>query len=927
MALATKPNNRHSDAAKELDYNRYIRENLTAAERMNYAIQEYAPPLMMGTGLLALAAPGLFEISASIGVSAFGAFAATRQEHAWPLSRPAFVCKATPLHKKLFKLQQAPVVRDIFGVVKKVTPLKHVPILGNLLFLKDPKEMMGDGIMLLGSDMDNGGAQIWSSMDLLVRHLLLIGTTGSGKTQAILGMIAQLMAQGSGGIFCDGKADITTWFMLYTLARHFGLERQLLVINYLTSGGANTKRSNTTNIFEIASADSLSEMVSSMMGGGSGGGNDDMWRGRAEALFGLIIRAACEDRDLRSETIVADDLRRRMTLQKLIELPQNMIYSQRVRDEAQLFLNDLPGYSAWQKATQPQAKETSMGRMSEQLGFLQMQFTRVLSLLSGTYGYITGTDISEIDWIDVINQRRTVYIMLPALEKSPESLKQLGRMVVTSMRNAMLPIIGGGQLTGLKKILIDGRPIGKQIPYGLFLDEYGSYCVEGFGDVVAQIRSMGVFACFSGQDWASFKKGSEVEADRVNANTSTKIFLKTFDVNTVKLLVDTCGKKLVSVAGTWGDRPNGGRPDMRTNFQSVDALQVQEVDRARIDQMASQDPGMAHIYFGGKLWTKVKMFYPAIQQSSQSQVNSFVRMRTPVGVSGIVEDAERLIAMRKHLDKIQEAVKTYLPTTEPAVIDLGDEFHLWCKNAIEGSQARGGELFSSMQKAAEQIFKGDRKGTPGLAYPQPVPSKPAVATASQPSKTAPPAAAVDAGDGKGDFAKSDSLDLLEKALSQQPAVAPSQPLFTFDESLLPELPISVAPAPQAEVKIKDEQPLIHPADFSFSMDDHAPDTATQAMISRTALSAAVMQEVKQMQQTGGDSQWSGTLPEARLSANTVVQNAMPDDPNNSYPESPVPKNFSANSLRGALSDLKGKMTDSLKTTGQASTTGEKEEQQ
>ncbi|PMZ43577.1 hypothetical protein C1X25_32695, partial [Pseudomonas sp. GW247-3R2A] len=96
----------------------------------------------------------------------------------------------------------------------------------------------------------------------------------------------------------------------------------------------------------------------------------------------------------------------------------------------------------------------------------------------------------------------------------------------------------------------------------------------------------------------------------------------------------------------------------------------------------------------------VKMFYPAIQQSSQSQVNSFVRMRTPVGVSGVVEDAERLIAMRKHLDKIQGAVKTYLPTTEPAVIDLGDEFHLWCKNAIEGSQTRGGELFSSMQKAA-----------------------------------------------------------------------------------------------------------------------------------------------------------------------------------------------------------------------------------
>lgn len=919
MAIARKPNNRYSETAKELDYNRYIRENLTAAERMNYAIQEYAPPLMMGAGLMSLAAPGLFEVTAGVGAAAYGAFMATKQPHSWPLCTPSYICKASPLHKKLFKVQQAPLVKDALGVVRKVNMLKTIPVVGSLLFLKDPTEMMGDGILYLGSDMDNGGAQIWTSMDLLVRHILLIGTTGSGKTQAILGMIAQLMAQGSGGIFCDGKADITTWFMLYTLARHFGLERQLLVINYLTSGGANTKRSNTTNIFEIASADSLSEMTSSMMGGGSGGGNDDMWRGRAEALFNVIIRAACEDRDLRGETIVADDLRRRMTLQKLLELPQNTIYSLRVRDEAQLFLNDLPGYSAWQKATQPQAKEQCMGRMSEQLGFLQMQFTRVLSLLSGTYGYITGTDISEIDWIDVINQRRTVYIMLPALEKSPESLKQLGRMVVTSMRNAMLPIIGGGQLTGLKKILIDGRPIGKRVPYGLFLDEYGSYCVEGFGDVVAQIRSMGVFACFSGQDWASFKKGSEVEADRVNANTSTKIFLKTFDPNTVKLLVETCGKKLVSVAGTWGDRPNGGRPDMRTGFQSVDALQVQEVDRARIDQLASQDPGMAHIYFGGKLWTKAKMFYPDIQQNAQSQVNSFVRMRTPVGVSGIVEDAERLIAMRKHLDKIQEAVRSYAPTTEEAVIDLGDEFHLWCRNALEGSKARGGELFSAMQKAAEQIFKDERKSVPGFAVPEPAKPTKTAATTSSANKPPVPAAQAAAARPAGD-----ALSLLDQAVRQQKPA----PAAEFNESLLPDIapPDLVLGNPGAAGRDgKEPAPLVHPANISFSMDDHAPDTATQNMIARTAVSAAVMQEVKQMQQNGSDPDWAGTLPEARQAANTAVKNAIPEDPQNSYPESPVPKNFSANSLRGALSDLKGKMTDSLKATTDH-TASEKEEQ-
>lgn len=839
-----KPNNRYSEAAKELDYRRYIRENLSAAERMNYAIQEFAPPIIGGAGIITLAAPGLLEVCAGVACTAAAAYAMTKQAHPWPLCTPAFVSKASPMHRKLFKL-------------------KSVPVLGSLINLKDPKDMHGDGIMLLGADMDNEGAQIWTSMDLMVRHMLLIGTTGSGKTQAILGMIAQLMAQGSGGIFCDGKADITTWFMLYTLARHYGLERQLLVINYLTSGKPGTKRSNTTNIFEIASADSLSEMTSSMMGGGGGGGNEDMWRGRAEALFGVIIRAATEDRDQRGETIVPDDLRRRMTLQMLLELPSNMKYSQRVRDEAQLFLNDLPGYSAWQKSSQPQQKEQAVGRMSEQLGFLQMQFTRVLSLLSGTYGYITGTDISEIDWIDVINQRRTVYIMLPALEKSPESLKQLGRMVVTSMRNAMLPIIGGGQLTGSKKILIDGRPIGKKIPYGLFLDEYGSYCVEGFGDVVAQIRSMGVFACFSGQDWASFKKGSEIEASRVNANTGTKIFLKSFDPDTVKLLVEICGKKLVSVASSWADKPSGARPDVSTKFQSVENLSVQEVDRVRIELLAQQDPGMAHIYFGGKLWNKVKMFYPDIKQSTFSQVNSFVRMRTPIGLSGILEEAERAMVMKNRIEQIGKSLADFKGITqgEPNAgkqLEFAEGFYQWSGATETLMRAKGAELFSSMQQAAKTVF------APG----------------------APAAAPVEAGARK----QGGALGAVNRYQAQPSAAQAEKRLTSEDrvddndrEAGLPplEIPSGMPPAPAKAANLPQEE-------SPFSMDHDVMDLDTQSMIIRTTGSQALIAGVKEQQKSVSGDAWAATPAEARAGVNAAVSKAMPNDPNNGYPASPVP---------------------------------------
>jgi len=879
--MAMRAHNRNSDSALEVDSQRYYRQNHSHYDRLAYAIQEYAPYAAIVSGIAAGAAPGLTEVCAAIGAGGVGAYLATQRKHSWPLCVPCTESNATPIHKAMWKLTGQGKLLNSIGLAS--------------LSPRDPREIPGDGVMYLGSDMDNRLAQIWTSLDYLVRHILLIGSTGSGKTQVILGMIMQLMSQASGAIFVDGKADVTTWFYLYTLARHFGLERQLLVINYLTSGGLNTKRSNTTNIFEVASPDSLMEMVSSMMG--ESGGNDGMWRGRAEALFGIIIRAGCEDRDLRGETIIPDNLREMMGLGLILEMPNNMKYSERVRREALLFLNDLPGYSAFIKATTPQAKEQSMGRMSEQLGFLQMQFTRILGLLSGTYGYITGTDISEIDWIDVINQRRTLYVMLPALEKSPESLKQLGRMVVSAIRNAVLPIVGGGKLTGSKRLLVDSRPIGKSIPFGMFFDEYGSYCVDGFGDVVAQIRSMGVFACFSGQDWASFKKGSEVEASRVNANTNTKIFLKTFDIDTADLLIKTAGKRLVSVASSWSNRPSGAAPGVETKYQSVESLSVQEQERAKIDILASQPAGQAHVYFSGKLWTKVRMFYPDIKQSAQSQVNSFVRMRTPKGISGIMEEAEKKLSYLRQIETWKEKINLR-PEFDAAVNnDIIPAFGKWNAGLEQAMKARGFELKgwlsnSIMNFERDKLVKPTAVSGNATSGGNAQTSTPATSNTAPVTAPIPPAQHVEA--------------VNEPPASTGTATSPAG--FNFEEDFLP--PIEVFSGPSTAGRTVATQPALNEkivVRFTDTTDESVLgmklDVDTEAGVLRTAASSYLIQRTRELSQRGADETWQSNTGETRASANTMIEAAIPIE-QNEYPKSPVPAGQQAGQVRKALEDLR-----------------------
>jgi hypothetical protein len=371
---------------------------------------------------------------------------------------------------------------------------------------------------------------VWFSDTQMRQHMLVMGTTGAGKTELLLYLSAQAMAQGSGVIYVDGKGDVKTWFRLFSIAKRLGVEENLRVLNF----GTNRKRgdikydlSNTIQPFTLGDAGQLAEMMSALMA--EAGGDGGMWKGRAESMMRALLTALVDLRDLGVLNLGPNSLADNMPLDKFAALEKDPRISALGRLEIQRYLDSLPGFRAGGQGK---------AEADKQHGFLTMQFTEILGLFNNAYGHIMAFALGEIDMYDVIVNRRSLYVMLPSMEKSSNSVKNLGKIVVNQIRAALSKTLGSG-IKGSKAEKLEARPTNSKTPMLCILDEYGSYAVEGFGEVAAQARSIGFSTIFAVQDWASLEKADSRgnEAQRIWANTNIKIIMKVEDSKSTMPLV------------------------------------------------------------------------------------------------------------------------------------------------------------------------------------------------------------------------------------------------------------------------------------------------------------------------------------------------------------------------------------------------------
>lgn len=527
----------------------------------------------------------------------------------------------------------------IFAMTRKVTLPAKLPLFSNRLDYNDcapgtDNPRKAAGIAFFGNEKITHN-EIWFSNDDMRTHVLIFGSTGSGKTVSLVSIAFNSLVQGSGFIYIDGKGDNSLYAQIFGMVRRMGREDDLLLINFMTAardiiGPQKTRLSNTMNPFANGSSSMLSQLVISLMDSGAGGSDGDMWKGRAMAFVEALMKILTAMRDEGHILLDANTIRNYFILEKLEQIVIDRRFPINEKESVPIdrlpsivlepidnYLANLPGYNRAKKGNQA-------GEVREQHGFITMQLTRVFSSLADTYGHIIRTNLAEVDLKDVVLNRRLMVVLLPALEKSPEELANLGKIIIASLK-AMMAAGLGDEVEGEYRDVILRKPTTSRTPYVCIMDEYGYYAVPGFAVVPAQARSLGFSAIFAGQDLPAFQKASKEEAASIGANTNIKICMKMEDPGeTWEFFNKTAGETYATSVS--GFQVNTG--SMTTNYMDTRSASIEKRQRIDLLDLRDQREGDAHIFFRSKI-IRARMFYANPKPAKRMQVNQYLCIEKP----------------------------------------------------------------------------------------------------------------------------------------------------------------------------------------------------------------------------------------------------------------------------------------------------------
>lgn len=439
------------------------------------------------------------------------------------------------------------------------------------------------GIMYFGvidaKDPYERSKQVFASADDLTRHMLVLGTTGSGKSEFLKGMTFNVLCWASGFFVSDAKADNKLPTDLYSQVRMFARDYDFLAINYLLGGlsptqiaGMRERLSNGLQPATAADADTLVQMTSNMMVKASG--DSKTWQERGLNLFKGITRALCHKRDEGQLTLSMEILREYLSLEKIEDL---YVEGWQLANDGQgtwptpfigvkSYLEvGLPGFKidvmlrkrnlldepAQEPGAPKSGKPIVQGNETfNQHGYRSDQVYPALSLLIDTYGHIFKRKHPEVDMQDVVVNNRICVSLIPSLEKGSQEQESLGKLNLALLRVMMARALGMS-IEGDVTQNVDAKITASAQPFALFLDEFAYQFAEGIALTAAQARSLNFFLCALAQDLEKLTEGERAaEAGAMMANQATKFFMKIIGSDkTHELAAKTLGEAQVAVLG------------------------------------------------------------------------------------------------------------------------------------------------------------------------------------------------------------------------------------------------------------------------------------------------------------------------------------------------------------------------------------------
>jgi intracellular multiplication protein IcmO len=491
------------------------------------------------------------------------------------------------------------------------------------------KSKPANGTKFLGWSV--AGQELWITPEDERQHMTVPGTTGAGKTSTFLSLLTNALARSSGFVLVDGKGDRDLFGKVMGLARRFGREDDVRVLNLMVASG--TRDSHSFNPFTIGNADAIRELLASQLGEQAQNDANGVFRERAVALIGTIAPVLVWLRDVKGLPLNIDVIRFSIELRWIWKLAKEKIVL--VRDPATgsltnldvngeipedivwpllSYLGELPGFDPDLPLDRQKGDEPS-----KQHGFAQFYFTGMFTQLSVSLGHIFRVESGDIDMRDVVLNRRILVVILPALENSDATLAALGKLVVAALRGMMAQLLGAsleGEYTEKDK------PGMGPSPFPIVLDELAYYATSGLDRMLAMGRGLNISFMLGFQEIAGLwaRLGEKTASLLGNANL-TIAMRQAESGRTREWLQKAAGETFVTQASSYIGSDDGNYRESRT-------AEVRPISRVDWNDLTSLIEGEAIVLFGGRR-IYATMFHAEIDDSGVKRVGRTLMLREP----------------------------------------------------------------------------------------------------------------------------------------------------------------------------------------------------------------------------------------------------------------------------------------------------------
>lgn len=614
----------------------------------------------------------------------------------------------------------------------------------------------GDGIMYVGhirsSNPYENFREVWMADSDLRTHFLILGSTGSGKSETLKGMFYNALCWGSGFFLADGKADNKMPLDLMAMCRMLGADDDFLALNFLIGGSSPEKirasrrrRTNMINTFSDSDADTQIQMGANLLPKAEGDGKS--WQEKALNFWRSLVAALCYKRDTQGFEISVGVYIDYMGLPKVEEL-----YAEGYKEyidkgewsygfvgiKSYCESGGCPGFmvdrviakfnlppdpnsasrtglptdraagggrgSAAATAGKPAQKTEQDQATYDQHGYRIGQLMPALNLLDKTYGHIFRAKYSEIDMVDVALNNRVLVMMIPSLEKSASEAENLGKLAIACLR-VMMGRNLGADIEGDRSTVLESKATEANYPFLVALDELGYYFSDGIAVMFAQARSLGMSMIAAAQDIEKLTEGSRAaEAGAMLANAVAKYFMRIDDAQkTQKLISDYVGKARVAVYNQYELNAGGFRRDK--------AISVETVERVTIDDMQSMKTGQGLINTRGKSFGIAGFYvgdYLDRYKMKTFRLNRFLQVR-PVSMQEVEANAIKADALDDKVSRGLRLIELLTYKTSPNLQVEDDMLIGRVSMVAQGLPAsitgaeRGAALYVAARRAAEDL--------------------------------------------------------------------------------------------------------------------------------------------------------------------------------------------------------------------------------